>query len=166
MFKVPLLFTLAALAGISTAHGARFDQEIPVRIAPTSTYYVGGYMEGFGETDFMIDTGSSYTTINEVSLKALQNGGKATYVRELTGSLADGSKVTVPIYRITSLNIGGGCQLNNIEAAVFPGKTRHILGLNALNKAAPFAFTVEPPSLLLSHCDVELQRTAQTESGQ
>lgn len=165
MFKAPLLLTLAAVAGISAAQAARFDQEIPVRIAPTSTFYVGGYMEGFGETDFMIDTGSSYTTINEVSLEALQAQGKAIYVRDLTGSLADGSKITVPIYRITSLSIGGECQLNNVEAAVFPGKTRHILGLSALNRAAPFAFSVEPPSLLLSHCDVDLQRTAREEGN-
>jgi hypothetical protein len=35
---------------------------------------------------------------------------------------------------------------------VFPARTRQILGLSALNKAAPFTFSVDPPSLVLSNC--------------
>jgi hypothetical protein len=39
-----------------------------------------------------------------------------------------------------------------VEAAVFPGKTRQILGLSALKKAAPFIFSMDPPNLVLSNC--------------
>lgn len=145
--------TLALLSAMTTAaHAARFDQEIPMRITKASTFYVDGYVSGLGAVDMMVDTGSSYTTINEEALAVLQQKGAATYVKDLTGIMADGTRKVVPIYRISSLSIGGGCSLHDVEAAVFPGKTRYILGLSALKMAAPFAFTLEPPTLVLSNC--------------
>jgi hypothetical protein len=47
---------------------------------------------------------------------------------------------TVPIYRLAAITIGNDCHFHNVEAAVFPGDTRNILGLSALNKACPFFF--------------------------
>jgi predicted aspartyl protease len=147
------LITLALLSAVTTAtHAARFDQEIPMRITKASTFYVDGYVAGLGAVDMMVDTGSSYTTINEEALAVLQQKGAATYVRDLTGIMADGTRKVVPIYRIASMSIGGGCALHDVEAAVFPGKTRYILGLSALKMAAPFAFSLEPPTLVLSNC--------------
>jgi len=58
----------------------------------------------------------------------------------------------VPVYVIRSLTIGENCRLRNVEAAVFPGATRQILGLSALKKAAPFTFSFDPPHLTLSNC--------------
>lgn len=100
----------------------------------------------------MVDTGSGYTTINEVTLEELKRTKQAEYLRDLIGILANGAKMVVPVYRLASLNIGGGCHLSNIEAAVFPGKTRQILGLSALKQAGPFIFSFEPPRLMLSNC--------------
>ena len=73
-------------------------------------------------------------------------------LRELTGVMADGSQHQLPVYRIKRLVLGTGCVLDNIEAAVFPEKTRMLLGLSALKKAAPFTFSTNPPSLALSNC--------------
>jgi hypothetical protein len=39
-----------------------------------------------------------------------------------------------------------------VEAVVFPSTSRQILGLNVLNRSAPFIFSVNPPELVLSHC--------------
>jgi predicted aspartyl protease len=100
----------------------------------------------------MVDTGSGYLTINEGTLQALKRKDKARYVRKLQGVLANGSEMVVPVYTIGSVNIGGNCWLHDVEAAVFPGDARQILGLSALRKAAPFIFSVDPPSLVLSHC--------------
>lgn len=102
----------------------------------------------------MVDTGSGYMTINETTLALLEKQGRATYVKDLTGIMADGSRKTVPIYRISSINIGCCCVVRDVEAAVFPGTKRQILGLSALKKVAPFAVSMQPPSLLLSNCEV------------
>jgi hypothetical protein len=67
--------------------------------------------------------------------------------------LADGSEMTVPVYFVGRIRIGDSCWLNDVEAAVFAGKSRQILGLSALRKTAPFIFSVDPPSLALSQCD-------------
>lgn len=136
----------------TAAQAARYDQQIAMRSTNASTFYVDASLDGFGKVDLMVDTGASYTSINEATLAALKKNGHAVYLRDLVGTLANGSKVVVPIYRISSINIGGECYLSNIEAAVFPGKTRHILDISTLKKAAPFVFSMDPPALLLSNC--------------
>jgi hypothetical protein len=78
--------------------------------------------------------------------------GEAQYLRELTGILANGTEMQVPVYRLSAVRIGEKCLLQDVEAAVFPGDTRQILGLSALQKAAPFIFSTQPPKLQLSHC--------------
>jgi hypothetical protein len=94
-------------------------------------------------------------TINQDTLDQLYERGLASYERDLIGVLADGSELRVPIYRITRLNLGANCVLENVEAALFKAK-RQILGLNVLNRAAPFIFSVDPPELVLSHCTTAL----------
>lgn len=160
--KTALLITLALLsANTATADAARFDQQIPMRVTKASTFYVDGYVDGLGAVDMMVDTGSSYTTINEDALAVLREKGAVTYVKDLTGIMADGTHKVVPIYRIASMSIGGGCSLHNVEAAVFPGHTRYILGLSALKMAAPFAFSLQPPTLVLSNCAGEATSAVQ-----
>jgi predicted aspartyl protease len=151
MLKGGLLFVLL-VAATGGAQAAQFDQQIPMRATKAATFYVGGYLDGYGAVEMMVDTGSSYTTINEAALGILQKNGAVTYVKELTGIMADGTRKVVPIYRISSMSIGKACLLHNVEAAVFPGHTRNILGLSALKLAAPFAFSLEPPTLMLSNC--------------
>ena len=138
------------------AVAAEFDSQIPMRDKGASTYYVDGDIHGVGPVDLMVDTGSGYMTINEVTLALLKQNGGATYLRELSGVLADGSTTTVPVYRIALVTIGVACTLRDVEAAVFPGNTRQILGLSALRQAAPFIFSMNPPQLVLSHCTAQV----------
>lgn len=136
----------------SHAHAEQFNVTIDMRAKGGSTFYVPGQIAGLGAVDLMVDTGSGYMTINEDMLAKLQHSGQARFVRHLRGRLANGSVLDVPVYAIDAVSIGDHCWLRDVEAAVFPGSTRPILGLNVLQRAAPFIFSFEPPQLVLSQC--------------
>ncbi|MEW8507359.1 MAG: retropepsin-like aspartic protease [Candidatus Thiodiazotropha sp.] len=125
-----------------------------------STYYIAGKIGDMPTTEFMVDTGSSYMTINEATLAELQTKANPRYLRELKGILANGDVMSVPVYTISNVLIGDECLLEEVDVAVFPGKTRQILGLSALSKTAPFIFSTQPPQLQLSNCHL-----AQAETG-
>ncbi len=129
-----------------------FDTKIPIQEKGAVTFYDAGQVKGYHQTDFMIDTGSGYTAINETMLSKLQEQNNIEYLTTVSGIMANGKRTSLPVYRIASINIGGKCVLNDIKAVILPGNTRNILGLNALKKAAPFAMSVNPPELILSHC--------------
>ncbi|AFL73926.1 hypothetical protein Thivi_1968 [Thiocystis violascens DSM 198] len=149
LFFVPLAVLLLAL---NPALAAEFGTHIAMREKAAATFYVSTHIQGFGDTELMVDTGSGYVTINEGTLRTLKRQGGVRYVKRLQGILANGSEMEVSVYAIGALNIGGNCWIHDVEAAVFPAGTRQILGLSALRKAAPFIFSVDPPSLVLSHC--------------
>lgn len=125
---------------------------IPIHSKGTAAYYVDGYIDGFGPAQLLVDTGAGYTTINEEMLAVLKKRGQAKFVKKLSGILADGSRKVVPVYLIPGINIGGECMIRDVEAVIFPAKTRLILGMNTLLKVSPFTFSMDPPSLLLSNC--------------
>ena len=137
------------LSGLGYGSGA----VIPLRDKGFSTLYVQGRIGSLGQTDLMLDTGSGYVTINELSLSKLREAGEASYVKDIRGVMANGKEQVVPVWRIHRLVIADKCVLNNVEAAVFPGKTREILGLTALKKMAPFTVSMDPPSLALNQCN-------------
>jgi predicted aspartyl protease len=139
-------------AAASLAAAVDFGTKVPMVSKGAATYYVPGSIEGFGAVELMVDTGSGYMTINEEALAQLKGSNNAQYVKDLRGVLANGHELVVPVYRLTGVNIGGQCWIKDVEAAVFPGKTRFILGLSALKKASPFIFSMEPAALSLSNC--------------
>ena len=146
-----LTLALLALFPVDGVSAASF-KTIPMNQKQLATYYVEANMHGSGAVEFMVDTGAGYTTINEDTLALLKRAGNADYIGELTGVMADGSQHRLPVYRIKHLVLGKECVLNNVEAAVFPHNTRMLLGLSALEKAAPFVFSTNPPRLSLSNC--------------
>jgi predicted aspartyl protease len=142
------------LVGASPAAMAgEFGTTIGMRAKDGVTFYVPGLISGLGAVDWMVDTGSGYTTINEEILATLEGNGQARFVKHLRGRLANGMELELPIYSIDAISIGEECWVRDVEAAVFPGNTRLILGLNVLQRGAPFIFSFEPPALVLSHCD-------------
>ena len=147
------IIALLALTTFNSAHASNEQNTLPMRDKGASTFYIDGHIQGYGATEFMVDTGSGYTTINENTLKILKENGNATYLKDLKGILADGTEKIVPVYRLNKLKLGKSCELYNIEAAIFPGKTRHILGLSTLKKTGTFTFSFEPPALQLSSCE-------------
>lgn len=136
----------------SSAQAGQFGTTVPMSKKGTATYYVPVQFDGVANNDLMVDTGSDYVTISETTLDLLKERGKVDYVKQVGGIMADGTDVVVPIYRIANLNIGCCCIVHDVEAAVFKGTERQILGLSALKKVAPFALSVDPAHLILSDC--------------
>jgi predicted aspartyl protease len=147
-----MLITATLMGFASAVAQATPPISVPMHEKGAATYYVQAQIEGYGDAEFMVDTGSGYVTINEETLAVLKDHGQARYVKQLDGVMADGAHHSVPVYELASLSIGAGCVLHNVEAAVFPGSTRQILGLSALKRAAPFAFSIDPPQLTLGGC--------------
>jgi predicted aspartyl protease len=150
-FILNSIFTFC-LFTVGSVFAQDFTHPIPMQEKGADTYYVNATLQGVGKTEFMVDTGSGYMTINAETLEILQKKDKVIYLRNIVGKLADGQLKVVPIYRIASIKLGNECILKNVETAVFPGKTRQILGLSGLKKAGPFIFSFDPPTLVLSHC--------------
>lgn len=149
---ITLIVSTFALCMSAAALASEPHAPIPMQDKGADTYYIKGEIRGLGATEFMVDTGSGYVTINEQTLETLKNKGEATYVKDLMGILADGQRKIYPVYRIASIRLGDNCELQDVEAAVFPGSTRHILGLSGLKKAGTFTFSFNPPQLILSAC--------------
>lgn len=141
---------LAAFWLLGPAMSQEFDVRVPMQERSAATFYVTAEIHGFGRSDFLVDTGSGYMTINEETLAALMENEQAEYLRELSGILANGDRLRVPVYRIKRLAIGGLCEVRDVEAAVFPGKSRQILGLSVLTRTAPFVFSTDPAELRLT----------------
>lgn len=150
--KIVILASISLLLAAAPAESAQFETAVPMSKKGTSTYYVPVQFDGELGNELMVDTGSDYVTINTTTFESLQQRGKVDYVKQVGGTLANGVDIVVPIYRITELNIGCCCILHNVEAAVFEGTERQILGLSALKKVAPFAMSVDPAHLMLSDC--------------
>ena len=141
-----------ALLATSPVYGESSTQQVSLKTIGTNTYYVDGHIEGSGDSSFLVDTGSGYSTISESTLVQLKQNGNAIYVKKLEGVLANGATMIVPVYRITSVVLADKCVVRDVEVAVFPAGTRQILGLSALSKLMPFTFDLNPPSLTLSNC--------------
>lgn len=136
----------------SSVQAAQFGTTVPMSKKGTATFYVAVQFDGEVGNDLMVDTGSDYVTINKTTFDRLKERGTLNYVKKVGGTLANGMDIVVPIYRIAKLNIGCCCVLHDVEAAVFEGTERQILGLSALKKVAPFALSVDPAHLILSDC--------------
>ena len=146
-----IIFFLICLLS-SSVSAEQYGVVVPIHKKGASTFYIKGKLGNLASTDFMVDTGSGYLVINQESLTQLKESGQANYMKDIKGILANGKELLVPVWRISSLTINDQCVLHDIDAAVFPGKTRQILGLTALKKAAPFTLSFDPPQIVLSHC--------------
>jgi len=151
---------LRALFGallLGTCSAAAADTLVPLEPREElATFYIEVGVAGAGPESYLVDTGAGYMTITDATLARSRAAGTATYLRELEGRLADGRVLQVPVYRITEIMVGERCRLRNVEVAVLPGASRNLLGLSALRKASPFEFSVDPPSLRLSNCELEM----------
>ncbi len=147
--RLPLLTAL-----LFFSHSGFAADTIPMHTKGMSTYYVSGTINDTLQSDFLVDTGSGYVTINAKTLKALKQEGKTDFIKNISAVMANGSETVVPVYRLASLKLGDSCVIQNVEAAVMPGSTPNILGFSALKKAAPFSMSISPPALTLSGCGI------------
>ena len=147
-----IILILVGLLALPVSAEQYADVVVPIHEKGAATFYIKGRLGNLEPTDFMVDTGSGYLVINQESLAQLRKGGQASYKKDIKGILADGQEFSVPVWRISNLTINDQCVLHDVDAAVFPGKTRQILGLTALKKAAPITLSFDPPQIVLSHC--------------
>lgn len=129
-----------------------------------NTYYLNGQLGSYGDTNLLLDTGSSYMVINQAMLDALAADGQARYHKDLSGIMADGSRQIVELYNISNIRLGESCWISDVLAAVIPGADRPILGMTLLARLSPFTFSATPAELTLSNC--QDQPTASTASLQ
>ncbi len=127
--------------------------QIPMQKQGSSTFYINSSLLDDPQSLMLVDTGSSHSVINQATMTKLQASGDAKFVKNLQAIMADGSKKIVPLYQIARITLGEGCELHDIKATVISNNARQILGISALQKAAPFGFSFNPPMLTLSHCD-------------
>lgn len=154
-FKIQVFLTVCVMIlflVIASVSSAASKNLIPMENIGLGTYYVKVKLAEMPEGQFMVDTGSGYMTINEQSLRILQQQNRVKFVKDIKGILANGNALIVPIWEVSSITINDQCTLHNVEVAVFPGKTRQILGLSALKKAAPLELSFDPPMLSLGNC--------------
>lgn len=137
--------------------------EVALQKHDAGTFYVNGALQGYGELRMLVDTGSSYLVVSQSILDELVKSGDATYSRQLEGVMADGSSRIIPVYRIAGLRLGEKCWVHDVEAAVLPGHTRPILGMNILSRLAPFTFSAEPAKLGVQQCQLPLPKAPAAE---
>lgn len=148
LVKSLLLLGLSALASVDVSAGTA--AAIPLQAADAGTYYVKASLAGQVETELLVDTGSGYVSLSEATFDRIKHAAGTIFQRQITGVLANGKSVSVPVYRIEQLDLGGTCILKNIEVAVFQNASRDILGLNALKLIQPITLQMEPPVMMAS----------------
>ena len=129
-----------------------FDTTIPAYDKGKIAYYISSSVGKNEKVEFMIDTGAGHSAITETTLNKLRTQVKVEFVKNVAGTLANGAKLALPLYRVASMQIGAECTINDVKVVVLPNATRNIIGMSALKKVAPFALTTNPPRLLLSNC--------------
>jgi|GEM_PF-2122369 len=159
---------LSIISGIWASAGLADSlalHEIPMETQGARTFYVQSTIQGSGKSMLLVDTGSGHSVINEETLSSLKSSGDAKFLKNLRAMMADGSTRIVPLYRISAITLGDGCVINDVEAAVLPNNARQILGISALQKAAPFGLSFDPPILSLSNCQSPGVQTASDETA-
>jgi hypothetical protein len=103
------------------------------------------HVEGFERTDYLVDTGAGYMTIDQHTLAILQANGNATYIKRLQGVFAEGRTITC-LFIASAASISTVCA--GLRAWMWPysrAAPRSLLGLSALWNTAPFSFSMKPP---------------------
>ena len=104
--------------------------------------------------EFLLDTGASLITVSQKMFTELEKLGSAVKVRKVAARTAGGRLRTLDVYRVEKFVLGDVCELGPVEVAVMRGGGRNLLGIAALEQAAPFAISTASPSLGLASCGV------------
>lgn len=118
----------------------------------TATLYLPALFGDSEKAELLFDTGSGYLAITEELFDKLDAKGLATYQRSINARLANGQVNRVPVYTLSSLDLGNDCVLHQVDALVLAGATRNILGMNVLRRVESFSVSFNPPRLTLNGC--------------
>lgn len=154
LFRVTL-FSASIVFGASlttTASAEDFEYKIPLDQKKSGNYYITGNLGSETDVQFMVDTGAGMVILAESTFELLSSDLRLKPSRRIAARMADGRTRTINVYEIVQFSLGEGCNIGPTEVVVIPGAANNILGLNVLNRAAPFAIYTSPPSLALSVC--------------
>lgn len=135
-------------------------QTVALERHAAGTFYLNAQIQGAGDMQLLVDTGSSFLVLGEDVLQSLEQQGLARLRHKVRGRMADESVRIVPIYTVSALRLGESCWLHDVQAAAFPAGSRPILGMRALERLAPFTMSMSPASLNLNQCQLEIAEQA------
>ena len=104
------------------------------------------------ESEFLLDTGASMVTVSRELFEQVRDLEGAVKVRQVGARLASGKLQLMDVYEVRHFLLGDNCDLGPLEIGVLERGGRHLLGMNALQSAAPFAIFTTPPALAISSC--------------
>jgi len=151
-FLITLLQSGLLVALPQLGYAEDFGFKLDLTQKPTGSFFVSGVMNGTETVDLLVDTGADMIILSAKSFRSLRKTQGLEPVKRMAARMADGRSKSVEVYHIESLLLGKNCNVGPVEVAVIPGAANNILGLNVLNKAAPFALYNAPPTLALSVC--------------
>lgn len=157
------IILLVLLSASAALQAADFDFKIAMSQANSGNFYVKGRLGNEQSIDFLVDTGSGLVVLSERVFKSMAVMAGSKPVSRKAARMADGRTKAINVYSVDQLVLGENCRIGPLEVAVIPGATRNILGLSALNKAAPFAIYTTPPALVLSGCLDDIFTIAQND---
>lgn len=146
------MLLLVLLGTIPAGMAAAVELTLPMQQASTGNYYIHAILNDHVETELLVDTGSGYVSLTGKTFSRLKQDAHTRFQRHITGVMANGRAVSVPIYRIRELRLTEECTLRDIEVAVLRGASRDILGLNALKQLQPITLRMDPPQLISNSC--------------
>lgn len=153
VFRQMTFLTLFAFHSVVLA-SEPFSYQTPMKQVSSGSYYVQGSFGSGVDTEFLVDTGSGYVALTPATFKQLKRESDVEFDRQISGRMANGKIVSVPVYRVAAFQLGD-CVIKDVEVTVLSGSDRNILGLSALRKVEPFAMQLDPPTLYLSDCAVD-----------
>lgn len=104
------------------------------------------------ESEFLLDTGASMVTVSRELFEQVRDLAGTIKVRQVGARLASGKLQLMDVYEVQHFSLGDNCNLGPLEIAVLERGGRNLLGMNALQSAAPFAVFTYPPALAISNC--------------
>ncbi|MDT8427456.1 MAG: retroviral-like aspartic protease family protein [Pseudomonadales bacterium] len=104
---------------------------------------------------FLVDTGASMVTVEAELLNKIRKTTHVRKIRSVAARLANGRAEILDIFLVEEFWLGEHCNLGPIEVAAPKQGGRNLFGMNALKQAAPFGFASQPPTLGLSHCNID-----------
>lgn len=158
------ILSLAAFAFTHGVNAEDFEFKLPISQQSSGSYHIAGSLGDDSELDFLVDTGAGMVILAESTFESIASLAGKKPSRRIAVRLADGRQNAVNVYTIEKLVLGEACNVGPLEVAVIPGAKHNILGMDVLNKAAPFAIYNSPPALALSTCAQATTTYASTEA--
>ena len=147
-----LLFALGTHAEqADTSLDTLFPHSFPLTQTGSGSLTVAADLGGV-QSEFLLDTGASLITVSPELFAKLNRLGSAVKVRKVAARTAGGRLRALDVYRVERFVLGDNCELGPVEVAVMRSGGRNLLGLAALQQAAPFAVSTTPPALGLARC--------------